>query len=57
MRYRASVLKAACEGQLVPTEVELAAEEGRDYEPADALLNRIRHSAESPVQTPLIPNP
>ncbi len=34
-RYRASVLKAACEGRLVPTEAELAREEGRDYEPAD----------------------
>ena len=33
-RYRASVLKAACEGKLVPTEAELARSEGRDYEPA-----------------------
>ena len=32
-RYRASVLKAACEGRLVPTEAELARAEGRDYEP------------------------
>ena len=40
-RYRASVLKAACEGKLVPTEVELAQAEGRDYEPADQLLERI----------------
>ena len=40
-RYRASVLKAACEGQLVPTEAELARKEGRDYEPADELLERI----------------
>jgi type I restriction enzyme S subunit len=40
-RYRASVLKAACEGQLVPTEAELARREGRDYEPADVLLERI----------------
>ena len=30
-RYRASVLKAACEGRLVPTEAELARAEGRDY--------------------------
>ena len=35
-RYRASVLKAACEGHLVPTEAELARQEGRDYEPASA---------------------
>jgi type I restriction enzyme S subunit len=40
-RYRASVLKAACEGRLVPTEAELARAEGRAYEPASALLERI----------------
>ena len=40
-RYRASVLKSACEGTLVPTEAELARAEGREYEPADALLQRI----------------
>lgn len=40
-RYRASVLKAALEGRLVPTEAELARAEGRDYEPASVLLERI----------------
>ncbi len=40
-RYRASVLKAACEGSLVTTEAELARAEGCDYEPADMLLERI----------------
>ena len=40
-RYRASVLKSACEGTLVPTEAELVRAEGRDYEPADVLLERI----------------
>ena len=40
-RYRASVLKAACEGELVPTEAELAEAEGRDYEHAEQLLERI----------------
>jgi type I restriction enzyme, S subunit len=46
-RYRASVLKAACEGRLVPTEAELAraastAKSGcATYEPADQLLGRI----------------
>lgn len=40
-RYRASVLKAACEAKLVPTEAELAQAEGRDYEPASVLLERI----------------
>lgn len=40
-RYRAAVLKAACEGRLVPTEAELAQAEGRTYEPAATLLERI----------------
>jgi type I restriction enzyme S subunit len=56
-RYRASVLKAACEGRLVPTEAELARSVGAvrvgavpvgavrepplPYEPADQLLARI----------------
>ena len=40
-RYRASVLKAAVEGRLVPTEADLARQENRDYEPADKLLERI----------------
>ena len=40
-RYRASVLRAACSGELVPTEAELARAEGREYESADVLLERI----------------
>jgi type I restriction enzyme, S subunit len=40
-RYRASVLKAAVEGRLVPTEAALARREGRTYEPASVLLERI----------------
>jgi type I restriction enzyme S subunit len=40
-RYRASVLKAAVEGRLVPTEAELARHEGRSYEHASELLKRI----------------
>lgn len=40
-RYKASVLKAACEGKLVPIEADLARAEGRTYEPADELLKRI----------------
>ncbi|MGE3955536.1 MAG: restriction endonuclease subunit S [Vicinamibacterales bacterium] len=39
--YRASVLKSAVEGRLVPTEAELARKEGRSYEPANVLLERI----------------
>ena len=40
-RYRAAVLKAACEGRLVPTEAELAKKECRAYESADKLLDHI----------------
>jgi len=38
---RASVLKAAVEGRLVPTEAALARAEGRRHEPASALLARV----------------
>ncbi len=37
-----AVLAKAFRGELVPTEAELARREGRDYEPAAALLERIR---------------
>jgi type I restriction enzyme, S subunit len=40
-RYRASVLKAACEGRLVPTEAELVRKENRNYETGAQLLQRI----------------
>ncbi len=40
-RYRAAVLKAAVGGRLVPTEAELARREGRSFEPASELLQRI----------------
>jgi type I restriction enzyme S subunit len=40
-RYKASVLKAACEGRLVPTEAELARAERRNYETGEELLRRI----------------
>ena len=46
-RYRAAVLKAACEGRLVPTEAELQKSEDRGqkvkarYETGEALLGRI----------------
>jgi len=40
-RYRAAVLKAACEGRLVPTEAELAKAERRTYETGEQLLARI----------------
>jgi type I restriction enzyme S subunit len=37
-----AVLAKAFRGELVPTEAELARREGRSYEPASALLDRIR---------------
>jgi type I restriction enzyme, S subunit len=40
-RYRAAVLKAACEGCLVPTEAELARNEGRPFVSGQQLLARI----------------
>ncbi|MGH8647254.1 MAG: restriction endonuclease subunit S, partial [Gammaproteobacteria bacterium] len=40
-RYKDSVLKAAVEGRLVPTEAELARREGRSYETGEQLLQRI----------------
>ncbi|MGB7208261.1 MAG: hypothetical protein WBD27_06360, partial [Pyrinomonadaceae bacterium] len=40
-RYRAAVLKAACEGRLVPTEAELARKEGRTFKTGADLLASI----------------
>ncbi len=37
-----AILAKAFRGELVPTEAELARQEGRDYEPASVLLARIR---------------
>jgi ABC-type multidrug transport system ATPase subunit len=39
-----AILARAFRGELVPTEAELAVEEGRDYEPASVLLERIQES-------------
>jgi len=41
-RITQSILAKAFRGELVPTEAELARQEGRDYEPASVLLERIR---------------
>ncbi|WP_291989575.1 restriction endonuclease subunit S [Candidatus Accumulibacter sp. ACC007] len=49
-RYKAAVLKAAVEGRLVPTEAELAHNEGRDYESGDRLLRRILENRRSQSQ-------
>lgn len=40
-RYRVAVFKAAYEGRLVPTEAELARQEGRPYEAGADLLRRM----------------
>lgn len=40
-RYRASVLKAACEGHIVPTEAELARHEGRGFLSGEQTLAKI----------------
>jgi type I restriction enzyme S subunit len=44
-RYRATVLKAAGEGRLVPTEDELAKQEGRDYVSGSMSLEEVREAA------------
>jgi type I restriction enzyme S subunit len=41
-RMLESILAKAFRGELAPTEAELALQEGRDYEPASILLERIR---------------
>lgn len=41
-KMRQSILVKAFSGELVETEAEIARIEGRDYEPADVLLERIR---------------
>jgi type I restriction enzyme S subunit len=41
-RLTQSILAKAFRGELVPTEAELARQEGREYEPASVLLERIR---------------
>lgn len=42
-----AVLARAFRGELVPTEAELARIEGRDYEPASVLLERVRKERET----------
>jgi hypothetical protein len=45
-----SILSKAFRGELVPTEAELARREGREYEPASVLLERIRASRDGKAQ-------
>jgi len=40
-----AILAKAFRGELVPTEAELARQQGRDYEPASVLLDPVRGSA------------
>lgn len=50
-RLTQAILAKAFRGELVPTEAELARIEGREYEPASALLERIRKERESQGET------
>jgi type I restriction enzyme, S subunit len=47
-RLTQSILAKAFRGELVSTEAELARREGRDYEQASTLLERIQREWESP---------
>ena len=46
-----SILTKAFRGELVPTEAELARREGRDYEPASVLLERIKAGQEPEISS------
>jgi type I restriction enzyme S subunit len=54
--YRVSVLKAACEGRLVPTEAEVARAEGRSYETGEHLLKRILRERRARWETSQLEN-
>jgi restriction endonuclease S subunit len=47
-----AILAKAFRGELVPTEAELARKEGRDYEPASVLLERIKSDRQRVASTP-----
>jgi hypothetical protein len=50
-KFTQSILAKAFRGELVPTEAELARRQGRDYEPASVLLERIRAERASQVNS------
>ena len=50
-----TILARAFRGEMVPTEAELARQEGRDYEPASTMLERIRAGNSQPTQGELFP--
>ena len=56
-RITAAVLAKAFRGELVPTEAELARREGRDFEPASVLLDRIRATRAAEAAAPKKPRP
>ncbi len=49
-----AVLRKAFKGELVPTEAELARREGRDYEPASVLLEKIKSQTRESSEKPKI---
>jgi type I restriction enzyme, S subunit len=51
-RLTQSILAKAFRGELVPTEAELARREGRDYEPASVLFERIEKQREAEKMMP-----
>lgn len=48
-----SILAKAFRGELVPTEAEIARQEGRSYEPTEVLLDRIKEERKKPLKAPL----
>jgi type I restriction enzyme, S subunit len=50
-RLTQAILAKAFRGELVPTEAELARREGREYEPASVLLERIKKEREKNAAT------
>jgi type I restriction enzyme S subunit len=48
-QLRPSLLAKAFRGDLVPTEAELARQEGRDYQPASVLLERLQRERDGDV--------
>jgi len=52
-----AILAKAFRGELVPTEAELARREGREYEPASALLARIKAERAATETHPRHQNP
>jgi type I restriction enzyme, S subunit len=49
-----SILAKAFRGELVPTDAELARREGREYEPASVLLERIKRERASETKPPSV---